>query len=249
MKTKGWNACAAALLIVLAGVSAEAASRFDELAARYETTWAGNEAAVSLRLRLAALAENVSPLDLRDSLLRGDMSPEQRAANALALLDSLVPGGDPARWNEVAGFWRPREIPKPLAAVDALFVAVSALSPMDDPGAPWLARKLLLAFLSNPAAALLFADHCPAEYAMAIDLLARKGVLPPHGVWRKGDIVGRLPLAREVRGFVTRDRAFAEGMTFLDAVGRPVPNGTYAWDRTEGRIYEVVEDRSFWMRR
>ena len=101
--------------------------------------------------------------------------------------------------------------------------------------------------MARHPAALLFADHGPAEYAMTVDALTRKQVLPPHGVWRKDAPVGRLPLAREVRGFVTRDRAYAEGMTFLDAAGRPAGNGAYAWDRVRGKIYEVADDRKLWM--
>ena len=235
------------LLLVVVSVPAAFASRFDDLAARYESAAAGNADAEALRIRLAEEAENISPLDLWDSLMREGISPELRAANALALLDALVPDGDPARWNETGGFWRPREIPTPLAAVDAILYAAGALAEMNDPGAPWLARKLLLAFLSDPAAALLFADHGPAEYAKTVDALTRRNVLPPHGVWRKDAPVGRLPLAREVRGFVTRDRAYAEGMTFLDAIGRPAANGVYAWDRIRGRIYEVADDRRLWM--
>ena len=235
------------LLLVVVSVPAAFASRFDDLAARYESAAAGNADAGALRIRLAEEAENISPLDLWDSLMREGISPELRAANALALLDALVPDGDPARWNETGGFWRPREIPTPLAAVDAILYAAGALAEMNDPGAPWLARKLLLAFLSDPAAALLFADHGPAEYAKTVYALTRRNVLPPHGVWRKDAPVGRLPLAREVRGFVTRDRAYAEGMTFLDAIGRPAANGVYAWDRIRGRIYEVADDRRLWM--
>ncbi len=244
---KGRNALLFALVFVVMNVTAAFASRYDDLLARYESAATGNADAEALRIRLAEKTENLSPLGLWDSLMREGISAELRAANALALLDALVPDGDPARWNETGGFWRPREIPTPLAAVDAILVAASSLATMDDPGAPWLARKLLLAFLSDPAAALLFADHGPAEYAETVDALTRKQVLPPHGVWRKDISVGRLPLAREVRGFVTRDRAYAEGMTFLDAVGRPAANGVYAWDRVRGKIYVAADDRRLWM--
>ena len=244
---KGRNALLCALVFVVLYGTAACASRYDDLLARYEAARIGDVAAAALRTRLAGAAEKPAPLDLWDSLTREGTSPELRAANALALLDALVPDGDPARWNEVGGFWRPREIPTPLAAVDAILYAAGALAEMNDPGAPWLARKLLLAFLSDPAAALLFADHGPAEYAKTVYALTRRNVLPPHGVWRKDAPVGRLPLAREVRGFVTRDRAYAEGMTFLDAIGRPAANGVYAWDRIRGRIYEVADDRRLWM--
>ena len=244
---KGRNALLCALVFVVLYGTAACASRYDDLLARYEAARIGDVAAAALRTRLAGAAEKPAPLDLWDSLTREGISPELRAANALALLDALVPDGDPARWSEVGGFWRPREIPTPLAAVDAILYAAGALAEMNDPGAPWLARKLLLALLSDPAAALLFADHGPAEYAKTVDALTRRNVLPPHGVWRKDAPVGRLPLAREVRGFVTRDRAYAEGMTFLDAIGRPAANGVYAWDRIRGRIYEVADDRRLWM--
>ena len=244
---KGRNALLCALVFVVLYGTAACASRYDDLLARYEAARIGDVAAAALRTRLAGAAEKPAPLDLWDSLTREGTSPELRAANALALLDALVPDGDPARWNEAGGFWRPREIPTPLAAVDAILYAAGALAERTDPGAPWLARQLLLAFLSDPAAALLFADHGPAEYAKTVDALTRRNVLPPHGVWRKDAPVGRLPLAREVRGFVTRDRAYAEGMTFLDAIGRPAANGVYAWDRIRGRIYEVADDRRLWM--
>ena len=237
---KGRNALLCALVFVVLYGTAACASRYDDLLARYESARTGEVAAAALRTRLSGAAENLAPLDLWDSLVREGISPELRAANSLALLDALVPNGDPARWSETGGFWRPREIPTPLAAVDAILYAAVALAEMNDPGAPWLARKLLLAFLSDPAAALLFADNGPAEYAMTVDALTRKNVLPPNGLWRKDASVGRLPLACEARGFIKRGRAMEEGMTFLNGAGRPVANGDYAWDRVRGRLYEVM---------
>lgn len=237
---KGRNALLCALVFVVLYGTAACASRYDDLLARYESARTGEVAAAALRTRLSGAAENLAPLDLWDSLVREGISPELRAANSLALLDALVPNGDPARWSEVGGFWRPREIPTPLAAVDAILYAAVALAEMNDPGAPWLARKLLLAFLSDPAAALLFADNGPAEYAMTVDALTRKNVLPPNGLWRKDASVGRLPLACEARGFIKRGRAMEEGMTFLNGAGRPVANGDYAWDRVRGKVYEVM---------
>ena len=237
---KGRNALLCALVFVVLYGTAACASRYDDLLARYEAARIGDVAAAALRTRLAGAAEKPAPLDLWDSLTREGTSPELRAANALALLDALVPDGDPARWSEVGGFWRPREIPTPLAAVDAILYAAGALAEMNDPGAPWLARKLLLALLSDPAAALLFADNGPAEYAMTVDALTRKQVLPPHGVWRKDVSVGRLPLACECKGFIKRGRAMEDGMTFLDGAGRPVANGDYAWDRGRGKLYAVM---------
>ena len=234
------NGLVLVLLLVVMSVPAAFASRFDDLAARYESAAAGNADAEALRIRLAEEAENISPLDLWDSLMREGISPELRAANALALLDALVPDGDPARWNETGGFWRPREIPTSLAAVDAILVAARTLAEMDDPGAPWLARKLLLALFSDPAAALLFAENGPAEYAETVDALTRKQALPPNGLWRKDLSVGRLPLACECKGFIKRSRAMEEGMTFLNGAGRPVANGDYAWDRVRGKLYEVM---------
>ena len=34
------------------------------------------------------------------------ITPEQRAANGLKLIDGLFPGGDPARWESISGFYR-----------------------------------------------------------------------------------------------------------------------------------------------
>ena len=237
---KGRNALLCALVFVVLYGTAACASRYDDLLARYEAAQTGDVAAAALRTRLSGAAENLAPIDLWDSLMREGMSQELRAANALALLDALVPDGDPARWSEVGGFWRPREIPTPLAAVDAILYAAVALAEMDDPGAPWLARKLLLALFSDPAAALLFAENGPAEYSMTVDALTRKHALPPNGLWRRDVSVGSLPLACECKGFIKRSRAMEEGMTFLDGAGRPVANGDYAWDRVRGKLYEVM---------
>ena len=237
---KGRNALLCALVFVVLYGTAACASRYDDLLARYEAARTGAVAAAALRTRLSGAAENLAPIDLWDSLTREGVSQELRAANALALLDALVPDGDPARWSEVAGFWRPREIPTPLAAVDAILFAAGALAEMKDPGAPRLARKLLLALFSDPAAALLFAENGPAEYAETVDALTRKQALPPNGLWRKDLSVGRLPLACECKGFIKRSRAMEEGMTFLNGAGRPVANGDYAWDRGRGKLYEVM---------
>ena len=216
------------------------AGRWEELVAAYGAREEDRRAAALLRESLLAQAPREEPLRLWEAL--GATEGRERASRALALVEALFPGGDPARWEEVGGFWNPREIPLSLAALDAVYEAVLALDDLPDGGASFLASTLLRRLLRSPGARIHAFLTAPAEYGQLTSTLPALGP-----AWPQGRIEGRLPFARPVRGSVGQDRALREGFTFLDGCGRPSSGlGTYAWDRREGKLFRVRDGRPRW---
>ena len=87
---------------------------------------------MELRRNLLNEAEDLAPYELWRSLFRPEIAPRQGAANALALLESLLEQGDPASWDKVSGLFHPSLVSKPLAAADGIFMAVAFLLEMED---------------------------------------------------------------------------------------------------------------------
>jgi hypothetical protein len=206
--------------------------------------------AASLRAELAGQAGEGSPIERWRRLVRGEGTPQSRAADAVALSEALFPGGDPSRWEEVKGFWLPAEVPLPLAALDAVFYGAEALLSMQDERAPWLARFLVEALASSDRARTVAFRTAPAEVRDLLDELSAKAPPPPVGGWPSGTALGALPFARGVSGWITETRATMYNMTFLNASGVPVGGmGPYAWDRERGRLYRVIdsEHRRIWL--
>ncbi|HOV29385.1 MAG TPA: cell division protein FtsL [Synergistales bacterium] len=243
----GWIGIA--LLMIKLAVPASAGP-LEEWAAAIDARDRGMASAASLRAELAGQAGEGSPVERWRRLLRGDESPEARAADAVALVDALFPAGDPARWEEVKGFWRAAEVPLPLAALDAVFYGAKALLSMQDGRAPWLARVLVEALAASDRARTVAFRAAPEEVREVLEELSLKAPPPPTGGWPSGKPLGRLPFAHGVSGWITETRATMEGMTFLNAAGVPVGGtGVYAWDRERGRIYRVLdsEPRRIWL--
>ncbi len=230
---------AMALLGVAPAAPAEV-GRWEELVAVYGAREEAGRDATFLRERLLAEAPREEPRRLWEGL--GAAEGRERASRALALVEALFPGGDPARWEEVGGFWNPQEIPLSLVALDAVYEAVLALGDLPDGGAPFLASTLLRRLLQSSGARIHAFLTAPAEYARLVEILPAWG--PP---WPRGRIEGRLPFARPVRGSIGQDRALREGFTFLDGYGRPSSGlGAYAWDRRGGRLFRVRDGRPRW---
>ncbi len=230
------------LLLPGRGDAAEDASaRFDALAERYFARMEGREDARALRTVLEAEAAQTGAYELWRSLFREGVAPRQGASNALALLRSLVEEGDPARLENVSGFFLPSFVPKPLAAADAVYASAVHLLRMNDVGAAELAGMLFERLLDSSRGKFFFVSTAPEEYGEIVRELSARGVLPSFGRWPWGETAGRLPLAAPVRGRVLRERAVSEGMVFLNGAGQPAPNGMYAWDRKTGRVYDVVD--------
>ena len=222
---------------------AEAARSFEELVELYASRDAARPEAVALRSTLLEQAWDSENLDLLGSIKDPDLPPKQRAANGLKLIGMLFPGGDPARWDSVTGFWPRPLMPKPLAAFDAIYFTVMALLELDEPGAPWIAQDLLQDLRSSSRAAFIALRTAPEEYLWVVEKLEEGTRMPPSGGWPKAKILGRLPFAHPVMSAVTETWARSRDMQFLNSVGQPAPGGPYAWDRDRGRIYWVIEPR------
>ncbi|HON33574.1 MAG TPA: hypothetical protein PL052_01670 [Synergistales bacterium] len=224
---------------------AEAARSYEELAEAYSRKFETRPKAEALRSTLLEGAWDSGGPTLLGSIKDPGLSPEQRAANGLKLVEELFPGGDPARWDKVSGFWPGPMIPKPLAAFDAVFFTVIALLELDRPEAPWMAQDLLQALRGSSAAALLALRTAPEEYLRIVEALEKGTGLPPLGGWPRGKIRGRLPFAHPVRSVITETHAQSRDMQFLNSAGQPASAGPYAWDRDRGRVYRVVEPSDY----
>jgi hypothetical protein len=237
-------------LLVLGMVVPAAAGTIEEWAAAIDARDAGMARAESLRAELLSRAGEGSPVELWRRMVRGEGSPEALAADALALVDHIFPGGDPSRWEEVRGFWLPADVPVPLAALDAVFHGAVALLLMEDDRAPWLARSLVEALAASDRGRTVAFRTAPVEVRALLEELAEQAPPPPVGGWPSGTVLGTLPFAHAVSGWITATRATMQNMTFLNASGVPVGgSGAYAWDRERGRLYRVLdsEHRKLWL--
>jgi hypothetical protein len=244
-----WSAFFLFLLLLGTAIPA-AAGTIEEWAAAIEARDAGMARAGVLRAELLSRAGEIPPIERWRDLVGGQGSAEERAGNALALVERLFPDGDPSRWEEVKGFWLPSDVPLPLAALDAVFYGAKALLSMQDGRAPWLARSLVEALASSDRARTVAFRTAPAEVRGLLEDLAVQAPPPPVGGWPSGIARGNLPFAHAVSGWITESRATMQGMAFLNASGVPVGGmGLYAWDRERGRLYRVLdsEHRKIWL--
>jgi hypothetical protein len=160
----------------------------------------------------------------------------------VALTALLFPGGDPGRYDEVAGMALPRQIPLPLMAADAVLLTASLLSTSGDPAAGALALDLLTRFARSDRARGLYFRVAPSDLAPTLQGISRSTGLPvppdfPASLW----VVGSLPLARAASLPMPLEVAQMNGWVMLDAQGRPGQGGgsSYAWDRAGGAIYPI----------
>jgi hypothetical protein len=196
--------------------------------------------------KLLAEASELQGIKLWRHLVDPDTPSRQRATDGLKLIKELFPGGDPARWDDVSGFWLPAMVPKPLAAFDAVYYAAMGLLKLDEPEAAWLARQLLTELKRSTRATHLALQEAPAENETILSQLEETTKLPPVDGWPKGKTTGTLPFARPVRFHVNADYAQMKGMIFLNSSGVPVSGmGPFAWDRKRGAIYHVLDDEEF----
>ncbi len=227
------------------------ARSFEELAGAYLLREAELPVAASLESELISIAEDLGPADLWRSSMESRRPAKIRAANGLALIRIIFPRGDTGRWTEVSGFWFPRLIPKPLAALDAVFYTSIALLEMDEPGAPWLAARIMDDLRNSSRAALLAMRTAPSEYRNIISQMEAKTSVLPMGGWPRAETVGELPFASSAASYVRQDHAMISGMIFLNASGQPVSGtGPFAWDRKNGHVYRVIEspdDIKLWL--
>jgi len=216
-------------------------TEFEDLVSLYESKEAGESDGLKLQERLLQQApKDMSQYDMWESLFNKDLNDEKRASIALRLISELFPQGDPALWSSIEGLWIPQMVPKPLAALDAVYVAIGSLLSMDEKGAPWLARSIFLRLYESREARIYGIRTAPVEVVKIIEEIKTKAPLAPLGGWPTPNVVGNLPFACKIYGYISVDTALSYNMTFLDSMGRPRGgSGLYAWDRARGRIYIV----------
>ncbi len=214
---------------------------FDDIYSDYLNSSKWEKDAEELLFELRSGADPLTGYDLWRSLWNESIDPEKRAANAIKLIDELYPDSDIRRWNDIEGFWYPGIVPKPLAAIDAVYVASLELIQMDSNGSAWLARNFVNDLSRSSRAKFHFMKTAPAEYLTIINMLRDKGMNPVIGNWTEPEVKGKLPLAVPVRGYVGNNWAVSMNYTFLNGSGQIVNMGNYAWDRIRGRIYRIID--------
>ncbi len=226
---------------------------YEDLVSAYSARENAAPEADRLAKELVGEAHDAGEASLWRSVIDNAVPAREKAANGLALIAKIFPGGDPGQWDTVSGFWIPEMIPRPLAALDSVYYTSLALLEMDDAGAPWLARRLLQGLRKSSRATHMALRTAPAEYEQIVSLMRKRTSPAPVGGWPSGAIKGTLPFARPVRWVVTEDCAMLRKMVFLNSAGQPVSGtGSYAWDREKGALYRVVEheddDIWWWLR-
>lgn len=172
----------------------------------------------------------------------GDGDARRRAAASSALVQKWFPGGDPAEWEQVNGFFPSNSyVPMQIVAMNALFNAVEALSELPD--GKFAAAWLMLRLGESSRGKLLFVDTMPARFREVLDRLVAETSMP--GDWQSSRIEGPYPFVPVYNGTVLFDRAVTEGYQFLDGHGGLAANGPYAWDRANGYLYRVVDPSEF----
>lgn len=214
---------------------------YDDLLAIYQAREKAYMARKELEHNLLSISEKKEPLELWLSLQDERLSDMQRAANGLLLIEKVFPEGDPTRWSDVKGFFMPKMVPRSLVALDGVFYTVIALLNLDKEPCSWFACFLMEELKNSKGAASLAMRNAPAEYEKITAKISERTGYAPVGGWPGGKIVGELPFAHPVRGYITPERAMFKDMVFLNASGvKTSSQGPYAWDRKRGKIYNVI---------
>ncbi|MCF7934713.1 MAG: hypothetical protein K9L28_00005 [Synergistales bacterium] len=224
---------------------------YESLLEEYRWKWEHQGQMEALHRELAAPYGEEPVLQLWEQLWKRE--GRARAGTALALIEQLLPEGNPERWKEVGGFWRPEAIPRSLAALDGVIVAAEELLALPGTASDQLALSLLQGLAGDSTAASLVLRRGPQAARRIYSGLQRARLPLPPAFPRPQETIGSLPLARRVREMIPMGRAVREDFPFLNALGVPTSGaGPYAWDREEGKIYRVVEgndeDLLFWFR-
>ncbi len=235
------------LLICLVGITGPKARgeehwSWEELVAVYGAAEERRQGVEDLRRELLGeVSSSMGEEELWEALWE-KQKPMRRSALALSLVERLFPEGDPARWEEISGFWRPSMISRSLAALDAVFSAAVSLVEFGGEEAESLALQILGRLSRSSRARYHALLNAPEEYRWILERFGRTN--PPLP---KGKFIGKLPLAQPVRGWVNEEQALRLGATFLDGFGGVARgSGRYAWDRERGRIYRVRHDDDRW---
>lgn len=163
----------------------------------------------------------------------------QRATIAMTLVNTFFPDGNPGKWEQVSGmFGYGFTLPRQLAAIDALFVAVDELSKNDT--TLWGAALLLQQFGESAYGKIMFIEETPAEVKAIVDRVVEKTGLP--GDWTVKKIRGKFPILPVYDGHRSHTIAETYHYIYLDNFGSITNFGEYGWDRDKGYIYQIFED-------
>ena len=245
---KKFIALAAAALVAMSGTpsAAPADTCWDEFVAREAEREKIHAEGPEYFSKIALLAPQGGDAELW-RLSCSAPTQEMRAAASAALVKKWFPGGDPANWESVTGFFPSSSFtPKQLVAVNALFNAVDALSRVE--GGKYSAAWLMTRFAKSSRAKLCFIDEMPEYFRKVLDDLIAETKMP--GDWSSSRIAGPYPFVPLYGGERSMSYATANGLQFLDGAGAVANFGPYAWYRARGFVYRIVDrsDRGFWLR-
>lgn len=232
----------ALLLVAASAVGAFAASRtWEEFVAREANRERISTSGVAVLNDVRKSAPQGTEYEIWQQLWSGDA--RSRAAAGVALVDRMFPNGDPSRWEEVNGILPERSFqPRQLMAMDGLFCAMSALKELPD--GVYASAFLLEQFGKSSRGKLIFIDDTPAEARKIIDdVVAGAGLIKDY--WTSSKVRGHMPFLGTYQGTITRNLAESRQMQFLDGFGGVSGNGSYAWDRDRGYLFQVREDCDF----
>ena len=228
-----------ALMLVCCAVPAFAAQNWDEFAARMEMKQQIKDKGPQIMAQVAAQAPALSDKELwKLSCSAPDV--QQQAAASVALINKWFPNGDPSQWQQVTGFFpQTSYVPRQIVAINVLFNAVTALS--QTPDGKMAAAYLLEMFQKSSLGMITFIGTMPAQFRKTLDALAADTGMIPE-MWESKTIEGPYPFVPVYNGYTTYDRAVERNYQFIDGWGGIAANGSYAWDRAHGYIYQVATE-------
>lgn len=164
----------------------------------------------------------------------------ERATVAMTLVNTIFPDGNPGKWEQVNGLiGYGFNLPRQLAGIDALFVAVDELSKND--AAIWGAALLLQEFGESAYGKVMFVEQTTPEAKAIIENIVPKTSLP--GDWTTKKIRGKMPFLPQFDGRRSHNTAETLGYIYFDNFGSLTSGyGAYGWDRDKGRFYEIFEE-------
>ena len=232
------------ILIASFGTAAVADEDWDSFVARMKQQEMIKTEGAAYLEQLAAMVPNADYIGLWQISCSAP-SLKDRAAAGYALVLNLFPNGDPARWQEVQGFFPPGSyVPAQIVAVNALFNTVIALTQM--PEGKYSAAFLMKRFSQSARGMLIFIETTPAVFRETLDtLIAETGL---DGDWTTKKVEGIYPFVPVYNGMRTEQFAVTNKLIFLNGYGGVAQNGPFAWDKLRGYVYRIVAPDAFYLR-
>lgn len=164
----------------------------------------------------------------------------ERAKVAMTLVNTMFPDGNPGKWEQVSGlFGYGYNLPRQLAAIDALFVAIDELSKNDT--TIWGAALLLQQFGESAYGKIMFVEQTTPQVKAIIENIVPKTCIP--GDWTIKRLRGKMPFLPKYDGKRSHNTAETMGYIYFDNYGSLTAGyGDYGWDRDRGLFYQIFEE-------